>query len=437
MNRTASRRAGMSVMPDRMMSTRAVASELIIWSKLVSSHLIVLPRRAASASPRSMSKPTSLPLAGSLYSSGGEFDTTAARIGAPLARIPCAWAAGAARPSATARRPMPVSVLRAMCVLQSVRQRKGVKGKGSAAHGGNEFARARVPGLQQDLAGGAGLDDPALVHEYDAAGHVACKAQFVGHDHHRHARGGQVAHDREHLAPQSGSERGGRLVEQHQLRTHRQRARKGHALLLPARQLDRERIALVRQADTRQQRLRLGNDLVACAALHPQRAFGHVLQRRHMREQVQALEHHAGLAPLTGDFRFRQRVQLVADAPVTDQFTAHPERAGGHGFELVDAAQKGALARARRADDAQHLAGGDIDRDALERLERAEALAHIDGAHDGFAVGAAHAHCLALARPAPRAKWDSTRDCSSASTVTTAMYQMPATISNSITRALA
>src|SRR6218665_3452043 len=419
MNRTASRRAGMSVMPDRMMSTRPVASELIIWSKLVSSHLIVLPRRAASASPRSMSKPTSLPLAGSLYWRGGWFDTTAARIGAPLARIPCAWAAGAARPSATARRPMPVSVLRAMCVLQSVRQRKGVKGKGSAAHGGNEFARARVPGLQQDLAGGAGLDDPALVHEYDAAGHVACKAQFVGHDHH------------------FGIERRGRLVEQHQLRTHRQRARNGHALLLSARQLDRERIALVRQADTRQQRLRLGNDLVACAALHPQRAFGHVLQRRHMREQVQALEHHAGLAPLTGDFRFRQRVQLVADAPVTDQFTAHAERAGGHGFELVDAAQKGPLARAWRADDAQHLAGADIDRDALERLERAEALAHIDGAHDGFAVGAAHAHCLALARPAPRAKWDSTRDCSSASTVTTAMYQMPATISNSITRALA
>ncbi len=44
-------------------------------------------------------------------------------------------------------------------------------------------------------------------------------------------------------------------------------------------------------------------------------------------------------------------------------------------FEVVDAAQQGALARTARADQHQHLAGGHFEVDAFQHFEAAEALA--------------------------------------------------------------
>ena len=66
---------------------------------------------------------------------------------------------------------------------------------------------------------------------------------------------GEVAHHRQHFADQLGVERRGRLVEQHQLRLHRQRAGDGDALLLAAGELDRVGVALVGEADALEQRL--------------------------------------------------------------------------------------------------------------------------------------------------------------------------------------
>ena len=53
-------------------------------------------------------------------------------------------------------------------------------------------------------------------------------------DDHRHALLSEVFHDVQHLADDLGVERGGRLVEEHDLRFHAQRTRDGDALLLPA-----------------------------------------------------------------------------------------------------------------------------------------------------------------------------------------------------------
>ena len=59
---------------------------------------------------------------------------------------------------------------------------------------------------------------------------------------------GEAAHHVEHLADQLGVERRGRLVEQHQLRLHRQRAGDRDALLLAARELRRVGLRACRPA---------------------------------------------------------------------------------------------------------------------------------------------------------------------------------------------
>ena len=98
---------------------------------------------------------------------------------------------------------------------------------------------ARAAGWPSTLARVAGLDDHAAVHEHQLVADLAGEADLVRHDDHRHAVDGEVAHHLEHLADQLRVERGGRLVEQHELRLHGQRPGDGDALLLAARQLVR------------------------------------------------------------------------------------------------------------------------------------------------------------------------------------------------------
>ena len=74
---------------------------------------------------------------------------------------------------------------------------------------------------------------------------IARETHFVGDDHHGHALAREIAHHHQHLADQLRIERAGRLVEQQQVRAHRERARDPDALLLSARQPRRKGIALV------------------------------------------------------------------------------------------------------------------------------------------------------------------------------------------------
>jgi hypothetical protein len=71
---------------------------------------------------------------------------------------------------------------------------------------------------------------------------------------------------------------------------------------------------------------------------------------------------HNGRRPSAGR---HQRFAGDVDAPTVDR------------FEVVEAAQESALARARRADDGDHFALADIQRNALEHFHCAKALVNV------------------------------------------------------------
>ncbi len=76
--------------------------------------------------------------------------------------------------------------------------------------------------------------DFAAIHENDAVGDIAGKADFVGDHDHRHAGIGEAAHHAKHFSDKFWIERRSGLVEQHQLGLDRERPRNRHPLLLSA-----------------------------------------------------------------------------------------------------------------------------------------------------------------------------------------------------------
>src|SRR3546814_10162614 len=109
-----------------------------------------------------------------------------------------------------------------------------------------------------------------------------------------HAFLGQRLHDAQHLVAQLGVERGGRLVEQHELRLHREGTGNCHALLLTAGEFRRVVMAAVGAADLGEQRGGLLESFLLARPAHLPRSEGDVLQRRHLREESELLEYHAG-----------------------------------------------------------------------------------------------------------------------------------------------
>ena len=194
---------------------------------------------------------------------------------------------------------------------------------------------------------------------------------------------GEIAHDVEHVADQLRVQRRGRLVEEHELGLHCQRPGDRHALLLPAGELAGMGVHLVPQADPVEQRpaaLRRRRHLLP---LDLDGGLDDVLQGGHVGEQVEALEHHPDFRTLAADLTVGQLVEAAAAFPVADQLAVDPEPPGVDLLQVVDAAEKGALARARGPDDAHHLAGRDLDVDAPEHLVAAEALVHGLGTDHG------------------------------------------------------
>ena len=155
-------------------------------------------------------------------------------------------------------------------------------------------------GLVKKVSGVGLLDDPAVGHEDDPVGGAAGEAHLVGDDDHRHAVVGQRGHDVEDLVDHLGVERGGRLVEEHHLRVHGQRAGDRHPLLLAAGQL-RGHLSAWAPTPTRSSSsrarfsasaLRLPADL--------DRPEGHVLEHGLVREQVEGLEDHPDVGAQPG-----------------------------------------------------------------------------------------------------------------------------------------
>ena len=95
-----------------------------------------------------------------------------------------------------------------------------------------------------------------LVDERDPVAHLASEPHLVRHDDHRHAVVREIPHHVEHLADHLGVERRRRLVEEDQLRLHRERTGDRDPLLLAAREVGREVIGLLRDADALQEAAR-------------------------------------------------------------------------------------------------------------------------------------------------------------------------------------
>ena len=211
------------------------------------------------------------------------------------------------------------------------------------------------------------LYDIAAVHEQHTRCNLAGKAHLVGNNDHSHAVVGQLLHDFEYLADHFRVERRGRLVEQHHVRIHCQRTRDGDTLLLTAGKLCRIAVRLIRQTDTRKQlertlvRLFIGHDLEL------DRCQLDILAHGQVREQVELLKHHAHTAAHQIDIRVLSGDVLSLE----DDFAA------GRLLEQVQAAQKGGLARAGRADDYDLLALLDMLVDTLEHLMVAKGFVQV------------------------------------------------------------
>ena len=237
-----------------------------------------------------------------------------------------------------------------------------------------ERLRAWLGGRLEDARRRALLEDSPLMQEAHAVADLAGERHLVRRDQHRHPVGLQPANDVEHLADEFGIEGRRDLVEQHHLGVHGQRPGDGDALLLAAGELVGIRIGAGSETESGQHLQRVG----ACLALrdlqHLARTDGDVVGDRHVREQIEALEHHADAAS------DRVRVEAgLGDVDTVEQHLAVVDR-----FEHVDAAQERRLARPGGADQRDHVALGDVEIDAVEHggvVERLEHIAELELQH--------------------------------------------------------
>ena len=184
------------------------------------------------------------------------------------------------------------------------------------------------------------FQDFPFVDEEDAVGDFPGKAHFVGDDGHGHAVFGQILDDVQYFADHFRVQCRCRFIEEHELRLHGQGAGNGHTLLLTAGQSFGIGVFLIGQADFFQELdSRLRRFILAfTAGLHGRQ--DDVLQDRHVREEIEALENHADfLADIVDALGIAH-----ADA-IDDDF---PSR---RLFQIVDAAQDRTLAGTGRADD--------------------------------------------------------------------------------------
>ena len=213
-------------------------------------------------------------------------------------------------------------------------------------------------GVREQLLRRLVLLDFAVVDEDDPVGYLAGKAHFVGDHQHGDAGVCQLLHQLQHLAYHLGVKGAGGLVEQDHVRVHGQRTGNGDALLLTAGEALGVGVGLVSQTHARQQLVGAGRDGFLVLQLQQAGCQLKVLFHGQVGEQVEVLEHHAHLLAHGVDVRLVYLHPLKLDG------------AGGRGLQPVQAAQKGGLAAAGRANQTNHVAAVDIKIDALQHVQR-------------------------------------------------------------------
>ncbi|MCY1546690.1 hypothetical protein D9M68_827010 [compost metagenome] len=171
-----------------------------------------------------------------------------------------------------------------------------------------------------------------------------------------------------------GIEIGERLVKKIDLAWIDQRPRQRRALLLAAGNLARQPLQKVANLEHVGHLLGAGVAFGFLLAAHLQ-GIGDVVGDVHMRIERIVLEDHGNAAVL--------RVQ-IGDVAAANHHPARRRR-----FEAGDHAQAGRLAAARRAEQADELAVGDLETDVGNRDESAEGLGDVlefDRGHGGFPI---------------------------------------------------
>ena len=251
---------------------------------------------------------------------------------------------------------------------------------------------------------------------------------------------GELAHRVEHLADQLGVERRGRLVEQHQLRLHGQRAGDRHALLLAAGKRDRIGVALVAEADAVEQllgALRASSRDTPLTRIGARITFSSAVM---CGNRLKCWKTIPISARLRGDVALVELVQLVAGLAVADQLAVDRQPP-----ELIFSRW---LMQRRNVDlpepegPSRHMTSPalDLEVDALEDLEAPEALVDALGfdhrrsvTHDPRREPQPVARIAAAQRAEkPRPKRRSMKYWPTYRTLVIARYQMLATISSGI-----
>ena len=172
----------------------------------------------------------------------------------------------------------------------------------------------------------------------------------VGGHQHGHAVGGHLVDHVPELAPRLGIDAGGRFVEQQQARPMQHAGGQRHALLPAARQLLRQLIGAIGQADAFQH---LGNGTPAVADLVEPRDELQVLGNRQVAIEAEALRHVADLQP---DAR---RVAQQVHAETGAAAAIRAQQAAQH-------ADRGGLAAAVAAEEAADLAFRHLQRQPVD-----------------------------------------------------------------------
>jgi hypothetical protein len=235
------------------------------------------------------------------------------------------------------------------------------RGRPQCGRGPDEELGVDVPRRVDDGAGGADLDQVALVEHGDPVRDARHRAEVVGDEDQGHAVRVQALEDLEHLDPDGRVDRAHRLVQEDQLRLGDQRAGHRDALALAAGQLaGQPGQQLLAELDPGQVGPRPGGRLGAAGPLDQQR-LGQRLRDRQVRVEAaqRVLEHvlhHAAPAQ-----RPPLRVRIPGDVGAVDD---DPAPRGTHQAE--DGPGERRLAGTGFADDADRLAPADGQRHAVQ-----------------------------------------------------------------------
>ncbi|EKU46918.1 6-pyruvoyl-tetrahydropterin synthase [Brevibacterium casei S18] len=247
--------------------------------------------------------------------------------------------------------------------------------RSSSEHAREERPRAFVTRVVEDEVGRALLENAAAVEHHHSVGYLPRELHLVGDEEHRDVRGlGDVAQHCEDVADELGVEGRGDLVEEEDLRAHRQRPGDRHPLLLTAGEPGRVLVGLLAQPDAVEQRPGICDRLVLRLPQHVDRGFDDVLEHGHVGEEVELLEDHADARRHLPGRLLRQLDALAVPLLEGQRHAVDVDVSARELLERHDEPKDRRLARTARSDEGDPLTGSDGEVEVLEHRRLPEPL---------------------------------------------------------------